>query len=81
LIQLAVGFHHLMNGNLKGTESQLDRGLVKLREYPDLYAGVALDKLCEEVDIWIEKVRSRRPASVKIEDLPKIRLVPMVNDR
>jgi len=45
LIQISVGFYHLRNGNFRGGESQLDKGLRNLRAYADDYAGMDLAAL------------------------------------
>jgi predicted metal-dependent hydrolase len=40
LIQAAVGFYHLENGNRAGARRLFDRALARLEGYPDRYAGV-----------------------------------------
>jgi predicted metal-dependent hydrolase len=40
LIQAAVGFYHLGNGNLEGARRLFDRALGRLERYPARYAGI-----------------------------------------
>jgi len=40
LIQAAVGFYHLENGNRAGARRLFDRALARLERYPGRYAGV-----------------------------------------
>ncbi len=77
LIQIAAGFHHIVNANRLGARSQLDRGLEKLSRYPDRYEGVAVGELCNEVTIWLAKLESEawsRPETAAVA--PRIRLAP-----
>ena len=40
LVQVAVGLHHLANGNVGGGSRVLERGLGNIEIFPDLYMGV-----------------------------------------
>ncbi len=71
LIQVAVGFYHLGNGNQRGAESQLRKGLENLQPYSDLYAGVDLGRLREELRRWVRMLREGEVAHVELADLPK----------
>ena len=42
IIHIAVGFYHLDNGNLRGSKSQLSKGVAKLQPYRPAYFGVEL---------------------------------------
>jgi predicted metal-dependent hydrolase len=57
LIQVAVGFYHVRNGNLLGGESQLGKGLEKLEKFGESYAGIELAHLRDGIRAWIEKIR------------------------
>lgn len=52
LIQAAVGFYHLGNGNRKGALSMLRRSLERLERYPERYAGVELEPLRADLREW-----------------------------
>jgi predicted metal-dependent hydrolase len=52
LIQLAVGFYHLGNGNRAGALSLFGRGLDRLGAYPDDYAGLDAGALRRSVGRW-----------------------------
>ena len=52
LIQVAVGFHHLGNGNRVGAERLMGRALGRLSGYPRTYGGIQLGTLRDEVSRW-----------------------------
>ncbi len=52
LIQLAVAFHHLGNGNRPGAVRLFDRGLERLRAYPAVYEGLQTGSLREAAGRW-----------------------------
>ncbi len=58
LIQLAVAFYHLGNGNLPGAVRLFDRGLERLRPYPAVYEGLETGSLREAALRWREAVAS-----------------------
>ena len=76
LIQISVGFYHLRNGNLRGGESQLEKGLRNIARYGDSYAGMELAILRREVQSWLDKVRSGEKLQGATADLPKYRFTP-----
>ncbi len=76
LIQIAVGFYHLNNGNIPGGQSQLSKGLENLGGYGDRYAGIELAILRHEVREWLEKAHSGRNLHATIAELPKFRFAP-----
>ena len=76
LIQLAVGFYHLSNGNLIGAESQISKGLEKLENYGDSYAGMELNRLRGEAGSWLERIRAEDKLKGGVSDLPKFRFTP-----
>ncbi len=71
LIHVAVGFYHLGNGNRRGGESQLEKGLSKLSGYGDNYLGLELSHLRIEIRSWLDRVRSGEKLQATIADLPK----------
>ena len=73
LIQIAVGFYHLGTRNIKGGESQLEKGLHRLEGYRSPYMGVELDEFRRGAAEWLERVRSGGEISGHVRDLPKIR--------
>jgi predicted metal-dependent hydrolase len=58
LIQVAVAFHHLGNGNRVGAESMLDRALARFARYPERYFGFDLAAHRAELAQWRERVRA-----------------------
>jgi predicted metal-dependent hydrolase len=52
LIQLAVAFYHLGNGNRTGAVRLLGRGLERLAAYPAVYAGLDTGPLRAEAERW-----------------------------
>jgi predicted metal-dependent hydrolase len=61
LIQVAVGFYHLGNGNRAGAARLLRRALARLSRYPGRYGGVALAPLREAVGLWLEALEADAP--------------------
>jgi hypothetical protein len=61
LIQAAVGFYHLGNGNRAGAATLLRRSLGRLERYPAEYAGVRLVPLREALGGWLSAVESEAP--------------------
>lgn len=57
LIQVAVSFYHLDNGNSAGAASLLGRALARFAPYPARYYGLDLDALRAELHAWRERVR------------------------
>lgn len=74
LIQIAVGFYHLGNANLKGAQSQLEKGLQRLQGYGGRYMGIELGTFCPQVSTWLEKARHGQEIRCHVRDLPKLRL-------
>jgi predicted metal-dependent hydrolase len=78
LIQSAVGFYHLSNGNLKGACSQFGKALAKLELYLPEYHGIDTNSL-------VESLRTCRDDAVQMRDgeresfdegkIPKIHLL------
>ena len=61
LIQVAVGFYHLGNGNRTGAVRLFDRGLERLARHPDAYARLDLASLREAVARWREAAAGDGP--------------------
>ena len=63
LIQLSVGFFHLLNRNLSGAASQWEKGMAKLADYDDERLGVNLKTLranmrrCQEALVAVRACR------------------------
>jgi hypothetical protein len=76
LIQVSVGYYHIRNGNLRGGESQLTKGLKNLSGYGACYLGVELTRLRLVVEAWLERIRIGTVAGGPLPDLPKFQYVP-----
>ena len=76
LIQVSVGFYHLCNGNLRGAESQLGKGLKNLSHYGDRYLALELDSLRRDIRDWMERVEKAQQLSGSVADLPRLRFDP-----
>lgn len=61
LIQAAVAFHHLGNGNRAGAIALLRRSLARLDRYPGRYGGVDLGALREGLTSWLVALDSEGP--------------------
>lgn len=58
LIQAAVGFYHLGNGNPQGARSVLARSHARLARYPPRYAGVELEPLRAALVVWLQALEA-----------------------
>ena len=76
LIQVAVGFHHIGNGNRVGAERLFGRALKRLEGYPDDYGGLALGELREAVAGWRRALDPRAPADLSGRTPPHLSLAP-----
>jgi predicted metal-dependent hydrolase len=65
LIQVAVAFHHLGNGNRAGAASLLEKALGRLERYGDVYLGMDLVAHRTELRSWLERARSGTPVSLE----------------
>ena len=75
LIQTAVGFYHLSNGNFRGACSQFGKALIKLGEYVPQYEGIETLLLVEEIKDCLseaELLRDGRGAQWNIAGIPTI---------
>ncbi len=71
LIQISVGFYHIRNGNLRGAESQLAKGLGRLENYGDRFLGLNLGLLRREVEPWLCGIRSNTLSQATLPKVPK----------
>ena len=60
LVQLATGFYHLGMDNLKGAESQLNKGLTKLKKYKPEYQNLELTELLNQVSVCIDSIQNNQ---------------------
>ena len=67
LIQAAVGFYHLGNGNREGARRLFDRALARLERYPPRYAGVDAGPLRASVAALPRRARRRGRAAAAEE--------------
>ena len=77
LIQLAVGFYHLSNGNRRGALNLLEKGLAKLEAYQPACQDIDVDSLYHEAHTWLDRVRQAGAEELSIEaaPLPQIRWI------
>jgi predicted metal-dependent hydrolase len=78
LIQSAVGFYHLSNGNLKGACSQFGKALSKLESYLPEYHGLDTRSLVESLRECRQDAEEMRSGIRKTFDerkIPRIHLV------
>ncbi len=60
LVQLATGFYHLRMDNLKGAESQLNKGITKLKKYKPEYQNLELTELLNQVSVCIDSIQNNQ---------------------
>ena len=73
ILQIGVGFYHLLRGNKTGAIQVLQRGLEALRGAPEQFYGYDLGRLIRDTQLLLTKVQ-RMPDSrlnvVEKESLP-----------
>jgi len=75
LIQLAVGFYHLTNGNRRGAQNLLAKGLDKLEGFLPRCQEIDVAALYRDTRPWLERVKAAAPQETLAVDpaqLPKI---------
>jgi hypothetical protein len=70
LIQAAVGFHHMGNGNRAGARTMFGRAIIRLAPYPERCAGLELGALRDALREWLERTGERGPLPAP----PRLRL-------
>lgn len=69
LIQVAVGFYHLSNGNYKGACSQFGKAIAKLEHYLPAYHGIETARLVRRVREWLEDAEKLKGgATVEVDE-------------
>ena len=79
LIQVAVGFHHHEDGNLRGAISLLADGNGKLFSHVPAALGIDLESLCREVETFAIALRHRnaRDSSIELPPIPRWKFTPL----
>ena len=74
LIQLAVGFYHLLNDNRRGARNQLEKGLDKLAGYRPVCQGIDVQRLSQDTRRWLDRLQElgERELAIDPAQLPKI---------
>jgi len=70
MIQISAAFHHLQNGNTRGTVSLLCRALARLAPYPEAFEGVDLALLREQAGAWLQALE--HGATTRPKKFPEI---------
>jgi len=69
LLQVAVGFHHQAEGNVRGALSRLHAGNEKLRRFRPAAQGIELEGLCSAVERIVARLRAMPGAPVELPRL------------
>lgn len=75
LIQVAVGFYHLENGNYKGSCSQFTKGISKLEAYLPHHHGIETEQFVVQVKHWrslVERLQVGEKLEFKSDVFPII---------
>jgi len=80
LIQVSVGFYHLLNRNYKGATSQFTRGLNKLEQYSPAHRGIELEGFMKSVVSWLalaERGLIGEQAEIDETKIPKLKILSL----
>ncbi|MDN4594018.1 DUF309 domain-containing protein [Polycladomyces subterraneus] len=69
LLQTAVGLHHYRNQNKGGAVKLMTAALNKLVCYPDVFMGIDVAKLKQDVEAYLDKLQDRARQSIPYYDL------------
>jgi predicted metal-dependent hydrolase len=72
LIQTAVGFYHLKNGNFKGSSSQFGKALAKLEQYLPSFHGIHTEQLVQRIRTCLVDAEGLRDGRAEAFDEAKI---------
>ena len=72
MVQISVGFYHLICGNKKGAESQLLKGLTKLRKFEPEFYKIDLISLNSNIDRITSTIKSDKDI---LKRIPTINLI------
>ncbi|MBZ0167989.1 hypothetical protein MELA_02830 [Candidatus Methylomirabilis lanthanidiphila] len=78
LIQIAVGFHHLENHNLRGALFLLWEGSEKVKEYGSDRSGVGLDRFLAQVECARQSIESLGETAFDRFDRWMIPIMPVI---
>ena len=67
LIQVAVAYYHLGNGNAAGAESMMRRAQKRLEKYPGRYGGFDVDAQRSELVRWLERFATGAGAATEAD--------------
>ena len=75
LIQIAVGYHHMLKGNLNGALNLLKRGLTRVAKHKSDTLGLALSDLCETVQSNLATLETNPEARINPASIPRVRFL------
>lgn len=78
LIQIAVGFHHLENNNIRGALFLLQEGIEKVKRYGSDRCGVELDQFLAQVERARQSIESLGEAAFDLFDRRMIPNMPLI---
>jgi hypothetical protein len=84
ILQIGVGFLHGRRGNLSGPRKALRRGLMHLRDLPELCQGVHVAELRRAGQAVLDRIMAAAPddlAGFALEALPRVTIAGRDTDR
>ncbi|MCF8243152.1 MAG: DUF309 domain-containing protein [Melioribacteraceae bacterium] len=76
LIQISVGYFHLINNNFRGSYNQLSKGSTKLQNYSPAYFQVDVEQLIKEFEPFIEKLEKKisgMEVEINTDTIPRLK--------
>lgn len=76
MVQISVGCYHLICGNISGAKSQLQKGILKLKKYPDGFYHIHLKMLVQKLsELYTDADELSGSAEILLKKIPKIELI------
>ncbi len=72
IIQIAVGYHHLLRGNYTGAAKLFQRGLRRIASFRPRYFNIDLEDLTKNVEQSLEQAISAKPQVASRLNIPRI---------
>jgi len=74
IIQIAVGYYHLLRGNHTGAIKLFTRGLKRITPFCPLYLGIDTNSLSFAVQHHLEQLQTTASRCIDLQNIPKINL-------
>lgn len=76
ILQIAVGYYHLLRGNYEGSTKLFQRGLPRIKPFIDTCTYLDLSTLTNRVQEHLHKLQSGHNKSIDPHSIPMLQIKP-----